>query len=52
MKILTAEAGKIFAYKDEQGNEIPCGEMLYLGKNDKGERFYQIDKPAEVENGD
>ena len=49
MKILEAEAGKVFAYKNENGEEIVLGEELYLGKNDNGERYYQIEKPQEVE---
>lgn len=48
MKILTAEQGKIFAYIDEKGNEVILGETLYLGKNDDGKRYYQIEKSEEI----
>lgn len=47
MRILTAEVGKVFAYRDELGNEIILGDTLYLGKNDDGKRYYQIDTPTE-----
>ena len=46
MKILEAEAGKVFAYKNEQDEEIVLGEVLYLGKNDDGTRYYQVEKPV------
>lgn len=49
MKILQAEEGKVFAYKDENGEEVVLGEVLYLGKNDDGSRYYQVEKPQEVE---
>ena len=44
MKVLTAENGKVWAYRDDKGEEIVLGEVLYLGKNDNGERYYQIEK--------
>ena len=47
MRILTAEQGKVFAYRDELGNEIILGDTLYLGKNDDGKRYYQINTPTE-----
>lgn len=47
MKTLQAEASKVFAYKNEQGEEIILGEVLYLGKNDDGTRYYQVDKNVE-----
>lgn len=47
----TASEGKIFAYKDEKGNEIQMSSILILGKNDDGTRYYQIDKPTEIEIG-
>ena len=46
MKILQAEEGKVFAYKDGE-EEIVLGEVLCLGKNDNGERYYQSDKKEE-----
>ena len=42
MKTLIAEQGKVWAYK-ENGEEIILGNILYLGKNDNGERYYQVD---------
>ena len=44
MQILTAQLGKVWAYKD--GNEeIILGSILYLGKNDDGSRYYEVDDP-------
>lgn len=43
-----ASEGKVFAYKDENGEEIVLGSILYLGVNDDGSRYYEIDAPAEV----
>ena len=43
MKTLIAEQGKVWAYK-ENGEEIILGSVLYLGKNDNGERYYQVEK--------
>ena len=43
MRTLRAEEGKIFAYKDEEDNEIRLGNELVLGKEDNGSRYYQID---------
>ena len=45
MKTLIAEQGKVWAYK-ENGEEIILGSVLYLGKNDNGERYYQVEKPS------
>lgn len=47
MRILTANEGKVFAYKDEEGKEQVLGNVLYLGKEDRPERYYQIDKVEE-----
>ena len=33
---------------DEKGNEVILGETLYLGKNDDGKRYYQIEKSEEI----
>lgn len=48
-EILTAEPGKIFAYKDEKDEEIRMGNILYLGVNDNGSRYYQVDEIQEPE---
>ena len=42
MKTLIAEQGKVWAYT-ENGEEIILGTVLYLGKNDNGERYYQVE---------
>lgn len=47
IKTITADTGKVFAYQ-ENGTEIILGEKLYLGVNDDGTRYYQIDKPVET----
>ena len=44
MKTLIAGQGKVWAYR-ENGEEIILGNIIYLGKNDNGERYYQVDKP-------
>ncbi len=49
MNTLKANEGKVFAYKDENGNEVILGEELFLGVEDDGSRYYEIDKPTEVE---
>ena len=41
----TASEGKVFAYKDENDNEIILGKELYLGINDDGSRYYEVDDP-------
>ena len=51
-KILIAEEGKVFAYKDKEGKENILGSILYLGKNDDGSRYYQIEEIKEVEQDD
>lgn len=45
LRTKTASEGKVFAYKDENGEEIVLGSTLYLGKNDDGSRYYEIDDP-------
>ena len=56
LRIKTASEGKVFAYKDENNNEIVLGNELYLGINDDGSRYYEIDapniKPEVIENPD
>ena len=44
MKTLRASEGKVFAYKNENGEEIVLSEEIYLGKNDDGSRYYEIEK--------
>ena len=43
MKILIADEGKVWAYRDADGNEVTLGSEIYLGKNDDGSRYYQIE---------
>ena len=50
MKIIHASEGKVFAYKDEQGQEIVLGQTLYLGINDDGSRYYEIEIKEYEEN--
>ena len=47
MEVLKAKEGKVFAYKDENGEEVILGTEIYLGKEDDGLRYYEIDKPEE-----
>lgn len=47
MKVLTASEGKVFAYKDDKGEEIILGTEIYLGKEDDGARYYEIDAPQQ-----
>lgn len=47
LRTMTASEGKVFAYKDENGEEIILGQTLYLGINDDGSRYYEIDEPKE-----
>lgn len=42
MKVLRADEGKVWAYI-ENSKEIVLGEVIYLGKNDNGERYYQVE---------
>lgn len=42
-----ASEGKVFAYKDQNGEEIVLGNVLYLGINDDGSRYYEVDEPKE-----
>lgn len=45
---LVAKEGFIFAYKDSKGEEIKMSNILYLGKKDKGERYYEIEMEKEI----
>lgn len=47
MKILNATPGKVFAYKDKDGREVILGQTLYLGINDNGSRYYEVDEQIE-----
>jgi len=49
MKVMKASEGKVFAYKDEEGNEVILGAELYLGINDDGSRYYEVDAPKPEE---
>lgn len=44
MLIKIATPGKIWAYKDGEEERI-LGDVLYLGKNDDGSRYYEVDAP-------
>lgn len=48
--VLTTEnENKVFAFKDKDGKEIILGDVIYLGKNDDGSRYYEVDKVEEIE---
>lgn len=42
-----ASEGKVFAYKDQNGEEIILGSTLYLGINDDGSRYYEVEEMKE-----
>lgn len=44
-----ASEGKIFAYKDENDNIVELGSILYLGCNDDGSRYFEIENKEEEE---
>ena len=44
LRIKQASEGKIFAYKDSSGEEIKLGSILYLGVNDDGSRYYEVEE--------
>ena len=44
MSIKIAQLGKVWAYK-EGDEETILGNILYLGKNDDGSRYYEVDDP-------
>ena len=46
MKVLIAQEGKTWAYmyNDER---IILGSKIYLGKNDDGSKYFEIDLPRE-----
>lgn len=43
LKIKKASEGKVWAYKNDKGEEIILGNTLYLGINDDGKRYYEIE---------
>ena len=47
LRIKQSSEGKVFAYKDQNGEEIILGSTLYLGINDDGSRYYEVEKPEE-----
>lgn len=49
LRIKQASEGKIFAYKDTNGEEVKLGSVLYLGINDDGSRYYEIYEYIEQE---
>ena len=44
---IKAHEGKVWAYKDQDGNEITMGKILYLGLNDNMLNYYEIDEITE-----
>lgn len=47
LRIKQASDNKIWAYRDSSNKEVLLGSTLYLGKNDDGSRYYEIDKPQD-----
>ena len=47
LKIKKASEGKVWAYKNDKGEELVLGTTLCLGKDDDGSRYYEIPKPKE-----
>ena len=45
LNIKQAKEGKVFAYKNENNEEVLLGNILYLGCNDDGSRYYEVDEP-------
>ncbi len=45
LKVKKASEGKVWAYKNDKGEEIRLGKTLYLGINDDGSRYYEVDDP-------
>lgn len=48
LKTKTASLEKHFAYKDDKGNVIELGSTLYLGINDDGSRYFEVEDKQEV----
>lgn len=49
IRTLTAKEGYHFAYKDENDNIVELGSILYLGCNDDGSRYFEIEDKEEEE---
>lgn len=47
MKTKTASTGKHFAYKDDKNNIVELGSTLYLGINDDGSRYFEVEDKIE-----
>ena len=47
LRIKQASEGKVFAYKDQNSKEIILGSTLYLGINDDGTRYYEVEEMKE-----
>ena len=47
LRKLIANEGYIWAFKDDNGNEVLLSNLLYLGKEDDGTKYYQVKKPEE-----
>lgn len=41
LKVKKASEGKVWAYKNDKGEEITLGKTLYLGIDDDGSRYYE-----------
>lgn len=54
LRIKQASEGKVFAYENENNEEVRLGSVLYLGVNDDESRYYEVDQPVEevAENGE
>lgn len=48
LNIKIASEDKVWAYK-ENNEEIVLGSVLYLGVNDDGSRYYEIDDPNSLD---
>mgnify|MGYP003549530363 CR=1 FL=1 len=46
---MIAKEGFVWAYKDGE-EEIRMGNTLYLGANDTGERYYEVEEIVDVPN--
>ena len=44
---IEAHEGKVWAYKEKDGREIVMGRVIYLGSNDNGIGYYEIDEQVE-----
>lgn len=46
-RTLTAKEGKIFAFTGDNGEIVKLGSTLYLGINDDGSRYFEVDSEEE-----